>query len=46
MEVPKSTPSAALFLELGTFSIQCEIEKKRLVFLKKFKIGKMMTQVK
>ena len=27
MEVPKSTPTAALFLELGILPIQYEIEK-------------------
>ena len=46
MEVPKSTPTAALFLELGILPIQYEIEKRQLVFLKKFQIGKMMTQLK
>ena len=35
MEVPKSTPTAALFLELGILPIQYEIEKRQLVFLKK-----------
>ena len=35
MEVPKSTPIAALFLELGILPIQYEIEKRQLVFLKK-----------
>ena len=35
MEVPKSTPTAALFLELGILPIQYEIEKRPLVFLKK-----------
>ena len=35
MEVPKSTPTAALFLELGSLPIQYEIEKRQLVFLKK-----------
>ena len=34
MEVPKSTPTAALFLELGILPIQYEIEKRQLVFLK------------
>ena len=34
MEVPKSTPTAALFLELGTLPIQYEIEKRQLVLLK------------
>ena len=36
MEIPKSTPTAALFLELGILPIQYEIEKRQLVFLKKF----------
>ena len=36
MEVPKSTPTAVLFLELGISPIQYEIEKRQLVFLKKF----------
>ena len=35
MEVPKSTPTAALFLELGILPIQYEIEKRQLAFLKK-----------
>ena len=36
MEVPKSTLTAALFLELGVFlPVQYEIEKKQLVFLEK-----------
>ena len=35
MEVPKSTPIAALFLELGILPIQYEIEKRQLVFLKR-----------
>ena len=35
MKVPKSTPTAALFLELGVLPIQYEIEKRQLVFLKK-----------
>ena len=34
MEVPKSTPTAALFLKLGILHIQYEIEKRQLVFLK------------
>ena len=34
MEVPKSTPSTALFLELSILPIQYEIEKIQLVFLK------------
>ena len=46
MEVPKSTPTDALFLELGILPIQYEIEKRQLVFFKKFYIGKMMTQLK
>ena len=33
MEVPKSTPTAALFLELGILPIQYEIEKRQLVLL-------------
>ena len=36
MEVPKSTPITALFLELGILPTRCEIEKRQLVFLKKF----------
>ena len=36
MKVPKSTPTAALFLELGVLPIQYEIEKRQLVFLKQF----------
>ena len=36
MEIPKSTPTAALFLELGILPIQYEIEKRQLIFLKKF----------
>ena len=35
MEVPKSTPTAALFLELGILPFQYEIEKRQLVFLEK-----------
>ena len=35
MEIPKSTPTAALFLELGMLPIQYEIEKRQLVFSKK-----------
>ena len=36
MKVPKSTPTAALFLELGGLPvIKYEIEKRQLVFLKK-----------
>ena len=35
MKVPKSTPTAALFLELGVLPVQYEIEKRQLVFLKK-----------
>ena len=34
LEVPKSTPVAALYLELGVLPIQFEIEKKQLMFLK------------
>ena len=29
MEVPKSTPTAALFLELGILPVQYEIEKRQ-----------------
>ena len=36
MEVPKSTPTDALFLELGILPFQYEIEKRQLVFVKKF----------
>ena len=39
MEVPKSTPIAALFLELGILPIQYEIEKRQLVFLTKILDG-------
>ena len=46
MEVPKSAPTVALFLELGILPIQCEIEKRQLVFLKKFQTGKIITQLK
>ena len=46
MEVPKSTRTAGLFLELGILPIQYGIEKRQLVFLKTFQIGKMMTQLK
>ena len=35
MEVPNSTPIAALFLELGILPIQYEIEKRQLVLLKR-----------
>ena len=35
MEVPKSTPIAALFLELGILPIQYEIEKRQLIFLRR-----------
>ena len=35
MEVPKSTPTSALFLELGILPIQYEIQKRQLVFLKR-----------
>ena len=34
MEVPKSTVTAALFLEPGILPIQYEIERRQLVFLK------------
>ena len=34
LQVPKSTPVAALYLELGVLPIQFEIEKKQLMFLK------------
>ena len=34
LEVPKSTPTAALFLDLGILPIQYEIEKKQLLYLK------------
>ena len=46
MEVPNSTPTAAIFVDLGILPIQYEIEKRQLVFLKKFQIGKTMTQLK
>ena len=35
IEVPKSTPIAALFLGLGIFPIQYQIEKRQVVFLKR-----------
>ena len=35
MEVPKSTPIAVLFLELGILLIQYENENRQLVFLKR-----------
>ena len=34
LEIPKSTPTAALFLDLGILPIQYEIEKKQLLYLK------------
>ena len=34
LESPKSTPTAALFLDLGILPIQYEIEKKQLLYLK------------
>ena len=47
MEVSKSTPTAALFLELGILPVQYEIEKDAACILKKnLDIGKMMTQLK
>ena len=35
MEVPRSTPVAATFLELGILPIRYEIEKRQLLFLKR-----------
>ena len=35
MEVPKSTPVPATFLELGILPIRYEIEKRQLLFLKR-----------
>ena len=35
MEVPHGTPIAALYLELGIISIQFEIEKRQLLFLRR-----------
>ena len=35
LEVPKSTPVAAMFLELGILPVQFEIEKRQLLFLKR-----------
>ena len=35
IEVPKSTPIAALFLELGILPSQYQSEKRQLVFLKR-----------
>ena len=34
LEVPKSTPVASLYLELGVLPVQGEIKKKQLMFLK------------
>ena len=34
LEIPKSTPTAALFLDLGILPIQYEIEKKQLLYMK------------
>ena len=34
LEIPKSTPTAALFLDLGILPIQYEIKKKQLLYLK------------
>ena len=45
MEVPKSAPTAALFMELDILPIQYEIEKTQLVFLKILDSQKM-TQLK
>ena len=39
LEVPKSTPLAALYLELGILPIQYEIERRQLLFLKRL-LGK------
>ena len=36
VELPKSTPSATLFQELGILPVQYEVEKRQFVFLKKF----------
>ena len=35
MEVPKSTPTSGLFLEMGTLPVQLVIEVRQLMFLKK-----------
>ena len=35
MEVPKSTPVAVLYLELGILQVKYEIEIKQLLFLKR-----------
>ena len=35
MEVPKSTPAATIFLELGILPVRYEIEKRQLLFLKR-----------
>ena len=35
MEVPEGTPTAALYLELGSWSINFEIEIKKLLYLKR-----------
>ena len=34
LDIPKSTPTAVLFLDLGILPVQYEIEKKRLLYLK------------
>ena len=35
MDVPSSTPIAALYLELGILPIQSEIERRQLLFLRR-----------
>ena len=34
-EIPRSVPTAALYLELGILPIKCETEIRQLLFLKK-----------
>ena len=44
LEVPKSTPVAAMFLELGILPVQFEIEKRQLLFLKRYWIRRRAIQ--
>ena len=39
MDVPKITPNAALFLELGVWPVQCVIEQRQLLYLKRILDG-------
>ena len=43
MEVPKSMPVAALYLELGILPVKYEIEIKQLIFLKRILDKEAMT---